>query len=568
MDMAAAPYDIAIIGSGIGGSTLGAILARQGLNVVIFEAGSHPKFAIGESMILETSETLRAMAELYDVPELAYFSSENYFAQIGTSHGIKRHFSYLHHTEGYPQDLRRSLQAVIPRYPHGHELHLHRQDSDYFLTTVAVSYGATVLQNTPVKDIALGPDGVEIITAKGDRYAAAYVVDASGFRSILAERFTLRDHDQRAHSRTIFTHMVDVPCFNSVGASRAEYDLPFRLSEGTLHHIFKGGWLWVIPFDNHPGSTNPLCSVGLQLDPRLYPTRTDLSPEEEFYDFIERFPSIPPQFQRARAVRAWTRTERLQYSASGVVGDRYCLLGHAAGFIDPLYSKGLYTTLMSVSRLAHLLLAGHREGDYSAARFRSLETQTLGYVRANDRLVANSFKSWGNYELWSVYAVLWLLGAYLELVKLVSVRGQARDRDEYYAQLAGLHLVGGGFAAFDALAERVDTIVEDVDMNDDAAVRCAVAEIRALFAAVPWMPQAFRAVLDGKTSLPTRKIRPGLFRRDEGFLGAGDFRAHFFGTRSMAEVSAFFLRDAVKYSTPAIRLQKRLGYAHRTRAEH
>ena len=74
-------------------------------------------------MILETSETLRAMAELYDLPELAYFSSENYFAAIGTSHGIKRHFSYLHHTEGYPQDPRRSLQAVIPRYPHGHELH-------------------------------------------------------------------------------------------------------------------------------------------------------------------------------------------------------------------------------------------------------------------------------------------------------------------------------------------------------------------------------------------------------------------------------------------------------------
>jgi FADH2 O2-dependent halogenase len=566
MHPSAAAYDIAIIGSGIGGSTLGAILARQGLKVVIFEAGSHPKFAIGESMILETSETLRAMAELYDVPELAYFSSENYFAQIGTSHGIKRHFSYLHHTEGYPQNLRRSLQAVIPRYPHGHELHLHRQDSDYFLTTVAVSYGATVLQNTPVQDIALGPDGVEIITAKGDRYAAAYVVDASGFRSILAERFALRDREQQAHSRTIFTHMVDVPCFNSVGASREQYDLPFRLSEGTLHHIFKGGWLWVIPFDNHPGSTNPLCSVGLQLDPRLYPTRTDLSPEEEFYDFIERFPSIPPQFQRARAVRAWTRTERLQYSVSEVVGDRYCLLGHAAGFIDPLYSKGLYTTLMSVSRLAHLLIAGHREGDYSAERFRSLETQTLGYVRANDRLVANSFKSWGNYELWSVYAVLWLLGAYLELVKLVSARGQARDRDEYYAQLAGLHLVGGGFAAFDALAERVDTIVEVVDTADDAAVRRAVAEIHALFAAVPWMPQAFRAVLDDKTSLPTRKIRPGLFRRDAGFLGAGDFRAHFFGTRSMAEVSTFFVRDAAKYSTPAIQLQKRLGYARRTRA--
>ena len=52
-------FDIAIIGSGISGSTLGAILARHGLRVIIFEAGVHPKFAVGESMILETSETMR-----------------------------------------------------------------------------------------------------------------------------------------------------------------------------------------------------------------------------------------------------------------------------------------------------------------------------------------------------------------------------------------------------------------------------------------------------------------------------------------------------------------------------
>ncbi|NCC34663.1 MAG: NAD(P)/FAD-dependent oxidoreductase, partial [Chloroflexia bacterium] len=83
-------YDIAIIGSGISGSSLGAILARHGVRVIIFEAGMHPKFAVGESMILETSETMRAMAEFFDVPELAYFSSENYMAHIGTSHGIKR----------------------------------------------------------------------------------------------------------------------------------------------------------------------------------------------------------------------------------------------------------------------------------------------------------------------------------------------------------------------------------------------------------------------------------------------------------------------------------------------
>jgi tetracycline 7-halogenase / FADH2 O2-dependent halogenase len=148
MPDAAERYDVAIIGSGIGGSTLATVLARQGLSVIVFEGGSHPRFAIGESMILETSEAMRALAEFYDVPELAYFSSENFFSDIGSTHGVKRHFSFLHHTAGQRQDVDKSLQAVIPKLPYGHEIHIHRQDSDYLLTSIAISYGATVLQNT------------------------------------------------------------------------------------------------------------------------------------------------------------------------------------------------------------------------------------------------------------------------------------------------------------------------------------------------------------------------------------------------------------------------------------
>ena len=162
MHAARKQFDVAIIGSGIAGSTLGAILARQDLQVVIFEAKSHPRFSIGESMILETSETMRALAELYDIPELAYFSSENYFPYIGTNHGVKRHFSYLHHTPGNVHDPRHSLQAVIPKHPHGHELHLYRQDVDYFLMTCAIRYGATVLQNTPVAEIEIDEEGVTL----------------------------------------------------------------------------------------------------------------------------------------------------------------------------------------------------------------------------------------------------------------------------------------------------------------------------------------------------------------------------------------------------------------------
>ena len=121
----------------------------------------------------------------------------------------------------------------------------------------------------------------------------------------------------------------------------------------------------------------------------------------------------------------------MQFSSHHVVGDRFALLGHAAGFIDPLYSKGLYVTHISVMVLADLLLKAKKSGDYSAEAFQSLEKITLDYINMHDRLTANSIKSWSNYKLWRVYSVQWLLGAYLEYLMLSITRMRAKDRDEY-----------------------------------------------------------------------------------------------------------------------------------------
>ncbi len=550
-------YDIAIIGSGIGGSTLATVLARQGMKVMVFEAGAHPRFTIGESMILETSEVMRALAEFYDVPEMAYYSSENYYDYIGAQHGVKRHFSFLHHVQGQPHDLRHTLQAVIPRLPYGHEIHIYRQDSDAFLTAIAIAYGATVLQNTPVKDVQILPDGVEIITDKDVHFSANYIVDASGMRSLLANKLGWRHRNLKTHTRTIFTHMIDVPCYNSVGASHNVYGHPFRLSEGTLHHIFRGGWLWVIPFNNHPRATNPLCSVGLQLDPRIYPPQPNLSPEEEFYEFIHRFPDIEKQFRIARATRAWTRTDRLQYSAEHVVGDRFALLAHAVGFIDPLYSKGLYVTHMSIMLVADLLLKARQTGDYSAAAFAPLETMTMRYMHMHDQLVAGSLKSWSNYKLWQVYAVLWLLGAYLEYVKLTVTRLRTRDRADYLAQLSGLRLAGGGFEPFFALQEQIDALIDQVDPDDEADVDRTVAQIRTLYDSFRWLPSTFRDLLNGKNHLPNNKLRVNLLNQTDGFFGDGAYRQHFFGDASTMELVIQALREQARYSTFALHWQRR-----------
>ena len=542
-------FDIAIIGSGIAGAALATILARQGKKVIVFEAKEHPRFAIGESMILESSEVLRAMAEFYDVPELAYYSSEYYMPLIGSSHGVKRHFSFLHHSSGKEQDVSNSFQAVIPKEPYGHELHLHRQDSDYFIMTTAISYGATVLQNTPVKDINITEDHVEIHT-KEEVFIADYIVDSGGYKSLLAEKYQLRDRNLKTHSRAIFTHMVDVPDFHHVSNTKDDYGFPFSVAEGTLHHIFDGGWMWVIPFNNHEKSTNPLCSVGLMLDPHKHPENKELSAKEEFCDFIAQFPDMARQFSQAKAVRPWTRTGRIQYSSKQVVGDRFALLGHAAGFIDPLFSKGMYVSLSSAFQLAHLLLSA--DENYSTEHFKGFETRTLNFVQSHDRLVANSYKSFANHKLWNVYLILWLLGAYTELVKLMSSRILAQSREDYIQQTQHLELVGGGFDAFKVLEKKVNRILESVDPYNEKEVDRAVFDITVHFDAIEWLPQAFQEVLKGKNHLPEKKLNADLFQRDSGFLGKASYRKHFFGDISATELVKIFMSEKNAYSEKKI----------------
>jgi FADH2 O2-dependent halogenase len=408
--IAADRYDVAILGSGMAGGMLGAVLARNGVKVLIVDAGTHPRFAVGESTIPYTSGMMRLIADRYRVPELKALSNHNGTVKVAPSCGQKQNFGFVYHREGERQDPRQVNQLVVP-VAFRTESHLFRQDVDAYLFHVAVGYGADARLATRITDVEIDPaEGAVLRSDRGEEFRADYVVDGSGFRSPLAERFELRDTPTRArtHSRCLFTHMIGVRPFDESPTAEA-HQQPNPWHHGTLHHVFDGGWLWVIPFDNHPGALNPLCSVGLTLDPRKYP-KGALPPEREFADFLGRFPEIAWQFKDAKAVRPWVSTGRLQYSAKKVVGDRYCLTSHAAGFIDALYSRGLANTLAVVNALGWRLIAAARDGDWSTERFAYVEDLQQGLFDFHDDLVYSSFVGFRDYELWNAVNRTWMLG--------------------------------------------------------------------------------------------------------------------------------------------------------------
>jgi FADH2 O2-dependent halogenase len=476
---------------------LAAILAKGGLSVLLIEAETHPRFTIGEATTPDTNFRLKLLGLKYDVPEIGHLSAFHELRDhVGASSGAKRAFSFLYQHAGREQNPLESHQYPTLAPPMGPDCHFFRQDTDAYMMAAAVRYGAAIRQQTRITQIEIEEDQVTLSSSKGDVFTGAYLVDGTGMKSVLAERLGLRDDSSiyKTNSRAIFTHMVDVEHYDAVGPHHQAYGLKYPLSQSTLHHVFEGGWMWVIPFNNHADAVNPLCSVGLVLNREIHP-ETGMDAEQEFFGFVRRFPGMAKQFARAKAVRNWTSTARLQYGSTQLTGHRYCLLSHAAGFIDPLFSSGLVLTTVTVDLLAKELLRSFETGDFSVEGYRHIDDFFQRNVKFFDLVVGNAFLSFRDYDLWDAWFRVWVVGLLVgtELNGKLYLRYlQTGDKSVLNASRHAPHtgVLGSEFQPFRELFYRAAAEMDRVRSGGspkDAAVR-----IRGMFQSLNYVPRYFR----------------------------------------------------------------------------
>jgi tetracycline 7-halogenase / FADH2 O2-dependent halogenase len=94
--------DIAVLGSGFGGTLTALIAQRLGYTVALLERGAHPRFAIGESSTPLADFRLAAIADRFGLDWLRPFSK---YGTWKTAHpempcGLKRGFSFFRHEAG------------------------------------------------------------------------------------------------------------------------------------------------------------------------------------------------------------------------------------------------------------------------------------------------------------------------------------------------------------------------------------------------------------------------------------------------------------------------------------
>jgi FADH2 O2-dependent halogenase len=407
-------YDVVILGSGIGGSMLACILAKRGIRTLLVEELVHPRFTIGESLIPETGLRLRVLAEKHGVPEIGWLG--NFYAlrdNVSSACGVKRSFAFMYHRPGERAraDQVNQLPTLTP--PFGPDSHLFRQDTDAWLAAIAMKYGAHLRQQTKVSAVHLGEEGVRIEVANGPEIRGRFLIDAGGMRSHVSTQLGLRDATPRfrTDTRTLYTHFMDLKAADFL-LDGADPGVPSPLGQGTMHHVFDGGWMWMIPFNNHREATNPLASVGLMLDRRKFGD-PKAPAEEEFRQIISRFPSIQRHFSEARAVRPWLQSGRIQYSQTQMIGRRWLQLPHAASFVDPLYSSGMSVLTVSIDLIADQLLGAFQDGDFDTARFQHIQDIVNAGFDHYDLIVSRSFDAFADYDLWNAWNRNWMLGNFL-----------------------------------------------------------------------------------------------------------------------------------------------------------
>jgi len=312
--MSTARYDVAIIGGGPAGSTAAALLALAGRRVAVLEREKFPRFHIGESLLPFSMKAFTRLG-LHEKFLRAGFMKKFGGEIVGacSESGTKFYFK-----DGYRSQTDHAYQVT-------------RGDFDKVLLDHAVECGAEVREETSVDCVEFSNEDVELgmkSNGSSNSIRARYLIDASGRTSVLGRQFKIKKTYDHLQKLSIFAH----------------YDGVWRAEEidGTLTVLIRAidRWFWLIPL------TADRTSVGVVLDSETF-RKSKLSAEDFLQQTLAEQPIIAKRMTNARRVSQVYVEADFSYRSAKLHGDRWLLAGDAAGFIDPIFSSGVFLAVYS-----------------------------------------------------------------------------------------------------------------------------------------------------------------------------------------------------------------------------
>ena len=350
-------YDAIVIGAGPAGSAAAAVLAMKGRRTLVLEREKFPRYHVGESLIPYT-----------------YFSLQ----RIGVIERLKKsHFPSKYSVHF----VSRSGQQSQPFYFSDHMKHeasctwqVLRSEFDQMLMENAREKGAEVREETTVTNTIQDGGvtvGVEEVTKDGRKleFRAPMTIDATGRDSLSMLRNGWRIRDAKLNKIAIWTYYT--------GAVR---DPGLDAGATTIASVPERGWFWYIPLPRDS------VSVGI------------VAEKDYLYRGTRDLEGI---FLRELGENAWVRghlapgerTEPFRVTGEFSYRSRYCaadglvLAGDAFGFLDPVFSSGLFFALRSGELAGQAVDEALTARDVSASRFTVYSEEMRSGIEAMRRLV-------------------------------------------------------------------------------------------------------------------------------------------------------------------------------------
>jgi FADH2-dependent halogenase len=165
-----------------------------------------------------------------------------------------------------------------------------------------------------------------------ESFTASYLVDCSGRANLTGNQQQLRIPHEALRKVAVFGHFDGVQLDGGAAAG------------DTVIVRLRDKWFWIIP----TGSQR--ISVGLVLDHREF-SQSPLPPDALFQAVVQSSPEMRRRLQSAHLLTSIQVTTDFSYYNRRLVGERLLRVGDAAGFMDPIFSAGVYLAMYS-GRLA------------------------------------------------------------------------------------------------------------------------------------------------------------------------------------------------------------------------